>query len=569
MAVCFERSVAMVIGILATLKAGGAYVPLDPDNSAERTCFMLQDTQAAVLLTQHHLMRALSPHSTQSVCLDSDWNVVMHETDANLDTRITAENLAYVIYTSGSTGKPKGVQIRHGAVTNFLNSMHQVPGMTCSDSLFAVTSLSFDMSVLELYLPIVQGARVVIASREMATDGPQMRTGLDRSTCTTMQATPTTWRLLLEAGWQGSKQLKIICGGEAFSRDFANELLIRGASLWNGYGPTETTTYSAIFQVEPKCGPVPIGKPIANTQLYLLDSHLSAVPIGIPSDLYIGGAGLARGYLNQPDLTAEKFIPDPFGDNPGDRIYKTGDLCRYLPQGDIEYLGRMDHQVKIRGVRIELGEIEAVLNQHPAVRKCVVLAREDEPGDRRLVAYVVPADQSPATNSELRRFLLRKLSPSLVPSAFVTISKFPLTHSGKLDRRSLPKPDSARPKLLAELHAAHTYRGNAGWNLGSAPRRRASWHSRQFLRVGRSFLTCHSGHLSNRANFQSELSIRQLFESPTIASFAECVETALRAKDKVALPPLSLVSRNSEIPLSLAQQRLWFSRSVGTEQSRL
>jgi thioesterase domain-containing protein/acyl carrier protein len=325
--------------------------------------------------------------------------------------------------------------------------MQQQPGLAAQDILLSVTTLSFDIAALELFLPLMVGARLVIVSREAAGDGTQLLQRLTSSSATVMQATPTTWQLLLEAGWRGSPYLKILCGGEALPRDLARQLLERSASLWNLYGPTETTIWSTVYKVGPGERSVPIGRPIANTQVYLLDSYLQPVPIGVPGELYIGGVGLARGYLHRPELTAEKFILDPFSNEPGTRLYKTGDLARSLPDGNIEFLGRIDYQVKIRGFRIELGEIETVLSQHPAVRETVVLAYESRPGEKRLVAYVVSHQEQISTSSELRSFLKEKLPDYLVPSTFVTLDALPLTPNGKVDRRALPAPDMARPTM--------------------------------------------------------------------------------------------------------------------------
>jgi amino acid adenylation domain-containing protein len=388
--ICMERSLELVVGLLGILKAGGAYVPLDPAYPPARLAFMLDDSQAPVLLTHQCLLAGLPAHQAQVVCLDADWGAIAQEPEENPARGTAADPLAYVIYTSGSTGQPKGVQIPHRAVVNFLESMRQQPGLREHDVLLAVTTLSFDIAALEVFLPLIVGARVVLASRAVATDGRQLLQTLADSQATVMQATPATWRLLLEAGWAGSPQLTVLCGGEALPRELAQPLLARAAAVWNLYGPTETTIWSAVAQVAPGDGPVPIGRPIANTQVYLLDPHLQPVPIGVPGELYIGGHGVARGYLNRPELTAERFIVDPFRDEPQARLYKTGDLARYRPDGTLEFLGRLDQQVKLRGFRIELEEIETVLSQYPEVRQAVVLVREDLPGDPRLVAYVVP-----------------------------------------------------------------------------------------------------------------------------------------------------------------------------------
>ena len=442
-----ERSLEMIVGVLGVLKAGGAYVPLDPTYPKERIAFMLEDAQVSLLLTQERMVEALPQHSAHLVRLDTDWEVIAQESRENPASNINTDNLAYVIYTSGSTGKPKGVQIPHSALTNFLDSMCREPGMTSQNTLLAVTTLSFDIAALELFLPIIVGARVVVVSREVASNGKLLSDEIANSGAALMQATPATWRLLLESGWPGRDQLKVLCGGEALSWELANQLLERGVSLWNMYGPTETTIWSSVHRVESEDKVISIGRPIANTQIYILDQHLQPVPVGVAGELHIGGDGLARGYLNRPELTVEKFIANPFSNESGGRLYKTGDLTRYLPDGKIECLGRIDHQVKIRGFRIELGEIEAVLSGHGSVGEAVALVREDEPGDKRLVAYVVPSWEQAPTTGELRRYLKEKLPDYMVPSVFMMLDWLPLTPNGKVDRRVLPAPDSARTEV--------------------------------------------------------------------------------------------------------------------------
>ncbi len=395
---CVERSLLMFVGLLGILKAGGAYIPLDPSYPQERLEFMIEDSQIPILVAQKHLIEQLPKlENVRVVCIDTDWQQITQYSRENPDSKVTAENLAYTIYTSGSTGKPKGVQITHRAVINFLSSMRQEPGLTQKDIFLAITTISFDIAVLEIFLPLIVGARIVLVSREAVADGKQLSKILTESEATIIQATPATWRLLLESGWQGNKQLKILCGGEAITLELANQLLEKGGSLWNMYGPTETTIWSMLCKVEPGSSFVPLGHPIANTQIYLLQEPArrkhdrpKLAPVGVPGEVYIGGYGVARGYLNRPELTRERFIPNPFSNEPGARLYKTGDLARYLPDGNIEFMGRIDYQVKIRGFRVELGDIETAISKHPAVKQAVVIAREDRPGNKCLVAYVVP-----------------------------------------------------------------------------------------------------------------------------------------------------------------------------------
>ncbi len=361
----------MVVGLLGILKAGGAYVPLDPDYPAERLAFMLDDARAAVLLTQGRLRGVLPALGAKVICLDADWEAIAPRVSGARPSGSRPRAWPTSSTRRARPANPRACRSRIGALANFLRAMRQQLGMTSRDTLLAVTTLSFDIAALELFLPLAVGARVVLVGRDEAADGARLVARLEDSGATFLQATPATWRLLLEAGWAGSPSLTLLCGGEALTRELADRLLGRGAALWNLYGPTETTIWSSSARLEPGPGPITIGRPIANTRIYVLDADLRPVPIGVAGELYIGGAGLARGYLNRPGLTAERFLPDPFGPEPGGRLYRTGDLARWRPDGSLECLGRVDHQVKIRGFRIELGEIEAVLARHPAVRQAV------------------------------------------------------------------------------------------------------------------------------------------------------------------------------------------------------
>jgi amino acid adenylation domain-containing protein len=442
-----NRSLEMVVGLLGVLKAGGAYVPLDPYFPRERLAYMLQDAAAPVLLTEQWLAADFPAYAGSIVCMDRDWQVVARESTAMPATAMSPDNLAYVIYTSGSTGKPKGVEIPHGAMVNLLNSMRQEPGFDAHDIMLALTTLSFDIAALEIFLPLVVGARVVIVTRETAIDGGLLSEAIIGSGATCVQATPATWRMLLHSGWKGNGQLRIFCGGEALPRALANSLIGKSQVLWNLYGPTETTIYSTLQRVVANSGPVSIGRPIANTDVYLLDGRLRPVAPGEPGELCIGGWGLARGYRNRPDLTGEKFVPNPFRDEPGARMYRTGDLARRLPDGTLECLGRLDHQVKIRGFRIELGEIEARLMSHPAVREAVVTASANSHGEQRLVAYVIANGETVPSNRELTEFLKQHLPDYMIPTAFGFLDAFLLTPNGKVDRKALPALQGVRPAL--------------------------------------------------------------------------------------------------------------------------
>jgi amino acid adenylation domain-containing protein len=540
----------MVVGILGILKAGGAYVPLDPAYPQARLAFMLEDAQVSVLLTQRRLLEKLSEHRARVVCLDTSWEAIAGESEENPASEVTTNNLAYMIYTSGSTGKPKGVQIQHRAVVNFLNSMHEQLALTNQDVLLSVTTLSFDIAVLELFLPLSVGACITLVSRQVAADGVQLLARLTSSGATVMQATPVTWRLLLEARWQGSQPLKILCGGEALPRELAHQLLRWGVPLWNLYGPTETTVWATAYKVEPEGSSVPIGRPIANTQIYLLDAHLQPVPIGVPGELHIGGIGLARGYLNRPEMTAEKFIPNPFSDEPGTRLYKTGDLARYLPDGNIEFLGRIDHQVKVRGFRIELGEIETVLGRHPTVRETVVMARKDVLGDNRLVAYVVPNQKPAPTTNELRSFLKRKLPQYMVPSTFMFLDALPLTPNGKVDRRALPAPDRVRPELERAFVAPRTPIEEmlAGIWAEVLGLEEVGIHD-NFFELGGHSLVATQVMYRVRAASRVELSLRSLFERPTVAGLAEYVDRIPLIIQKLQAPTSIAAGDREEIEL--------------------
>ncbi len=514
---CVERTPEMVTALLGILKAGGAYVPLDPAHPAERLALVIEDSAVPVLVTEEGLLGSLPPHAAEVLCLDRD--EVAAESDAPLERCADEESLAYVIYTSGSTGRPKGVQLPHRAVVNFLRAMAERPGLRAADVVPALTTLSFDIAGLEIYLPLAVGGRVEVVAKEEAADGRLLAARLAACGATLAQATPATWRLLLDTGWPGIPGLRVLCGGEALPRDLADALFDRGAVLWNVYGPTETAVWSAAGKVAAGEGPVLLGSPIANTRLHVVDRAFSQVPVGVAGELLIGGAGVARGYLGRPDLTAEKFVPDPFG-APGDRVYRTGDLVRRHAAGNLEFLGRIDHQVKVRGYRIELGEIEAALLRHPAVSAAVVVAREDG-GEKRLVAYLAGEAESPAAG-ELRRHLREIVPEYMVPAAFVPLGAFPLTPSGKVDRKALPAPEGTRaaasgaayvpPRDEMELRIAGIWRDvlkvdkvgaeDNFFDLGGHSLLLAQVHSRLGEALGR------------------DLALLDLFRYPTVGSLA-------------------------------------------------
>jgi amino acid adenylation domain-containing protein len=536
--ICMERSVEMVVGLLGILKAGGAYVPLDPAYPQHRLAYMVEDAQIQVLLTQQRLLGEIPAGKAEVVCLDRDWARIARESRENPESTARPEDLAYVIYTSGSTGKPKGVQIPQEAVVNFLYAMRQTLEVTDKDILLAVTTLSFDIAALELFLPLTVGAGVVVASREETTDGGQLLERLTDSGATVMQATPATWRLLLETGWQSSKHLKILCGGETLPPDLANQLLEKGGTVWNLYGPTETTIWSSVFPVTTRDEPILIGRPIANTQFYVLDANLQPVPVRVAGELYIGGDGLARGYLNRPELTKEKFVSNPLASEMDSRLYRTGDLVRNLPDGNLEFLGRIDNQVKLRGFRIELGEIEAALRQHPALREAVVVAREMAPGDRRLIAYTVAREHESPSIRELRGFLKERLPDYMIPSSFVALDALPVTPNGKVDRNALPSPDK-KETMPEEVYVAP--RNSMEFRLVEIWERvlgvRLIGMSGNFFELGGHSLLAVRLFSEIKKVFNKELRLATLFQAPTIEQLAKVI-----SQEKWTTPWSSLVA---------------------------
>ncbi len=521
-----DRSIEMVVGLLGVLKAGGAYLPLDPAFPRERLAFMLDDSQTGIVLTQQSLIEdELLARDLRVICLDES-GPEPPEGLEDPDSPISPENLAYLLYTSGSTGKPKGVEITHRSVVNFLTSMGREPGLSAEDTLLSVTSLSFDISVLEIFLPLINGARLLLAGQASAANTDRLLQLLERPDVTVMQATPTTWRMLVDLGWPGKENLRILCGGEAMPRELANQLVQRCAQLWNMYGPTETTVWSAALRIEAGEGPVPVGPPIANTSFYVLDEYGQLTPTGVPGELHIGGDGLARGYRNRPDLTEQRFITAALDGAPPQRLYKTGDLVRSRPDGTLEFLGRMDHQVKLRGYRIELGEIESLLVQHPAIREAVVIVREDTPGDKQLVAYpILDQGAEQPTALDLQGFLRQQLPAYMIPTAFVFLDAYPLTPNKKIDRKSLPAPERAPadgqeagvgPRTPTEIKLA------AIWQE-VLPAKNGDIHTNFFNLGGHSLLAV---QVISRIEevFQVRLPLRSIFDAPTIYELAQCID---------------------------------------------
>lgn len=525
--ICVHRSPEMMIGLLGIMKAGAAYVPLDPTYPRERLEFMLEDGGASVLVTEERLLESLSSQHAKVICIDRDWTSISRENADNPTTAVTPASLSYVIFTSGSTGLPKGVQLEHRNVVNFINSVRRLFALNERDVYLGVASMSFDASVLDFYLPLSVGARLVIVDVDTTRDARALADTMSRTGVSAMHATPSTWRSLIDTGWRGDATLKVFSGGEALPWDLSKDLLPCCSGLWNLYGPTETAVYSAIHKVSTADGTVLVGRPIDNTQIYILDMHQQPTPIGVQGEICIAGEGVARGYLNRPELTAEKFVPNPFITAQGARIYRTGDLGRYRADGIIQCLGRVDHQVKLRGFRIELGEIEAVLMQHPGIRQAVTDVRASSTGEKRLVGYFVSEGKTPAI-SELRAFLKSKLPEYMVPSVFMPLESLPVSPSGKLNRRALPEPDDARPELTRDFVAPSTPVQQAVAEIFSdvLEIRQVGMHDDFFELGGHSLLATRVvSRLRDR--FQIEMTPRFLFESPTVQEMASRISELL------------------------------------------
>ncbi len=442
-ALCIERSTDLLVALLAIQKAGCTYIPLDPIYPKDRLALILEDGNPVVLITERKLLENLPETSAKNIFIE-ETSAYQDESPDNPAFAVNPDMVAYLIYTSGSTGKPKGVQIQHRALVNFIHSMARQPGITAKDVWLAVTTISFDIAGLEMYLPIISGAKIFVASQETSMNPDLLIQKIEEHGATILQATPVTFRMLNSAEWKGAKDLKILCGGEAMPKELAYDLVGKCGELWNMYGPTETTVWSTVEKVavdeNDRTGYINLGKPIDNTFIYVLNTEFQPVPIGYPGELFIGGDGLAKGYFNLPEMTRDKFLPDPFSNRPGARMYRTGDLVQQTEEGKLEFLNRVDSQVKIRGFRIELGEIESALTLFPTIQDNVVLVREDTPGDKRLVAYLIKKENQETDLAELRQFLKTKIPDYMVPVAYVFIDQFPLTPNGKIDRKALPSP---------------------------------------------------------------------------------------------------------------------------------
>ncbi|MEH2433564.1 MAG: amino acid adenylation domain-containing protein [Nostoc sp.] len=562
--ICLERSLEMIVGLLAILKAGGAYVPLDPAYPSERLALMLEDSQLSILLTQQNLLSKLPEHQGHIVCLDSDREVITQQNQENLTSIVTDKNLSYVIYTSGSTGKPKGVAIEHHSTVALLHWAREVFTTEDLAGVLAATSICFDLSVFEIFVPLSWGGKVILAENAL-----YLPTLLAAQEVTLINTVPSAIAELLRIQGIPASVRIVNLAGEPLQNRLVQQIytLDNIQKVFNLYGPTEDTTYSTFALVKKGDSIVTIGRAIANTYCLLLDEQMQIVPRGVSGEVYIGGEGLARGYLNRPELTDQRFIPNPFISELGgdtkqmvkkQRLYKTGDLARYLPDGNIEYIGRIDQQVKIRGFRIELGEIETALWQHPDVQEVVVIAKEFSPSEQRIIAYVVLKPESSDTNiGDLRRFLKQKLPDYMIPSRFVQLSALPLTANGKVDRKALPVPVqtlNANEKFVAprtpiEERVAEIWSNVLGLkNIGV--------HDNFFALGGHSLLAfqilCRI-----RDIFQVELPMRHFFEASTISEIADSIIQA-QQEDTGYSVPIQSIGRDGDLPLSFGQERLWF-----------
>ncbi len=571
--ISMERSVDMVVGLLAILKSGAAYVPLDPAYPKERLDFMLSDSGVRLVLTEQRFAETFHEWDATPISIDAEWNKIAAESGSNPVTKVSPENLVYVIYTSGSTGRPKGVLLQHGGVVNCLTWLRENFALDESDRVVFKAALSFDASVWELFLPLTHGATVIIARPKGEQDADYLVSLIRESNVTTIHFIPSMFSVFLDQ--EGLEQItslkRISCGGEALSAESVERAFDRlKAELHNFYGPTEASIGCINWRCEPGRArrSVPIGRPINNTRAYILDENLQPVPIGVTGELFIGGEGLARGYLNNPHLTADRFLPDLFTNQAGSRLYRSGDMARYLADGTIDFLGRADDQVKVRGFRIEPGEIETALSSHHAVRESLVLLREDAPGDKRLVAYVVSDETAQTDGKELRNFLRGKLPDYMVPSAFVMLERMPLNSNGKVDRRALPEPDRARQGAEESYVAARNPLEEvlaAIWAdvLGLE---RISVFDNFFELGGHSLLAMQAAARIHTA-LHLEVPVRRLFECPTVEGLAETLQLQVTASRSVEAPPLEPVPREAVMPASFAQRRLWFLDQLETEKS--
>ncbi|MBD0328126.1 MAG: amino acid adenylation domain-containing protein, partial [Pyrinomonadaceae bacterium] len=546
--ICLERSLELVVGLLGILKAGGAYVPLDPNYPTDRIAFMLEDTQLKVILTQQQLSKILFVHQAELICFDKDYETIVQQNQVNPSSEVKPASLAYIIYTSGSTGKPKGVLVNHANVVRLFGATKPWFNFNTQDVWTLFHSIAFDFSVWEIWGALLYGGRLVVVPYEVSRSPKAFYELLSQQQVTVLNQTPSAFRQIIKVEESADTQLQlkqlryVIFGGEALDiqslQPWFEHYGDKSPQLVNMYGITETTvhvtyrplTITDLNQAQTSV----ISSPIPDLQVYVLDKYQQLLPIGVPGEMCIGGAGLARGYLNRPELTEQRFIFNPFA--PGTRLYRSGDLARYLSTGELEYLGRIDNQVKIRGFRIELGEIEATLSQHPFVREAVVVAREDVVSDKRLIAYIVAKLDANLIQTELRSFLKQHLPEYMLPSAFVLMDCLPLTSNGKIDRRALPAPEQTRPDLEVIFVAPRTpveeMLAEIWTNILGLEK--VGIHDNFFELGGHSLLIVQL-FARVRATFQVDLPFQTLFDAPTVATFAQTLETARHASSSASI----------------------------------
>ncbi|MEJ2633926.1 MAG: amino acid adenylation domain-containing protein, partial [Calditrichia bacterium] len=554
-----DRSMEMIIGILAILKAGGAYLPLDPHYPRQRLEYMIEDSGSTILLTTQELKEIASGYQCKVVCLDLDASKLDSEDDNNPTANITSQNLAYIIYTSGSTGKPKGTMMEHHGIGNLIDNMRRDFRVSEESRHLQFASFSFDASIGEIFVTLLSGGTLVLADHETLMSTDDLFRLLNDQKITHVVMPPSLLAILPNAPLPYMKT--VVSAGESCSREVARRWS-KDYHFLNGYGPTETTvgcSWGILGQQSPEADSVPIGRAIDNVQIYLLDSYSNLVPPGVSGELCIGGAGLGRGYLNRPDLTAEKFIPNPFANTPGERLYRTGDLARYLPNGELEFEGRIDHQVKIRGFRVELGEIDLILRKHSQVKDVVITLSEDKQNSKVLLAFIITEEKEFLNINGLRDYCRQHLPEYMIPSSFIRLEKFPLLPNGKVDRKALPIPDGqisagsdnyAAPRtpveeLLAGIWSDILQKNHIGVNDN-------------FFDLGGHSLKMTQLSSRIRQIFQIEIPLRVLFESPTISKIAERIKISGNGRDTLSLPPIRRIPRDGELSLSFTQQRLWF-----------
>ena len=557
--IAVERSIEMIVGLLAILKAGGAYVPLDPAYPQDRLAYMIEDSGIQLLLTQPHLQARVPSSAGLEVLLleqPQDWLAAYSATAPQV--AVDGEHLAYTIYTSGSTGKPKGVMVRHLALSNFVASMVEQPGIAAHDRMLSLTTFSFDIFGLEIYGPLLAGASIVLTGKGVHQDPHAVLELIDRHAVSLLQATPSTWRMLLDNEQAPTLDGRtFLCGGEALPQELAQRMLARSSKVWNLYGPTETTVWSALHALSRDSSRPFLGTPVANTALYILGSDLELNPFGAPGELLIGGEGLARGYFQRPGLTAERFVPDPFSCT-GARLYRTGDLTRYRAEGVIEYLGRIDHQVKVRGFRIELGEIEARLMALDGVSHAVVVAQEGATGPQ-LVGYIVPASERLDAQSEvvlraaLRASLMAQLPDYMMPAHLIFLAQMPLTPNGKVDRKALPAPDTSQPRSIYIAPLTVSQQAVAQIWQTVLKLERVGLGDNFFELGGHSLLATQVVSRVRRV-LNVHVPLRTLFEHSTLQDFV----IALGVEQAHREPQISAVGRSRPLALSYAQERQWF-----------